>query len=129
MKTCTMCAETKDKEEFPTSKKLKDGKAQYCKVCKRERYRRSKKNTALKSMYGITLEEYDTMRVVQDHRCLICNDHELEVAAKHKTLYVDHCHTTGKVRGLLCHNCNIGLGNFRDNEERLLSAIEYLRSN
>lgn len=56
----------------------------------------------------------------QSGRCAICHD-QFE-----KRPHVDHCHTTGTVRGLLCHLCNVGLGAFRDNTKRLQSAIDYL---
>jgi hypothetical protein len=58
----------------------------------------------------------------QDHKCKICK----MKADLHNELCVDHCHKTGKVRGLLCRQCNTGLGNFRDNTELLKSAIKYL---
>lgn len=68
--------------------------------------------------YGLTLEQFDQMLTEQHGRCLICR--------KTESLVVDHCHTTGKVRGLLCNLCNTALGSFRDSPEILTSAIEYL---
>ncbi|NJS14058.1 MAG: hypothetical protein HC788_04880 [Sphingopyxis sp.] len=58
----------------------------------------------------------------QDWRCLICD----EMTSR---LYLDHCHSTGKIRGMLCLHCNSGLGSFRDDPERLSRAIEYLKAN
>jgi hypothetical protein len=76
----------------------------------------------LKREYQLTLEEFAVMEKAQGGRCLICNNPPPEG----KNLYVDHCHTTGKVRGLLCMKCNAGLGMFRDNLELLKSAMGYL---
>lgn len=78
----------------------------------------------LQLKYGITIEEYNQLLINQNYSCKICfkNKEELEEA-----LCVDHCHTTGKVRGLLCHSCNMGLGKFKDNKQLLLNAIEYIK--
>lgn len=78
--------------------------------------------------YGITLEEYDTMLMKQNDVCAICKNPE---TMKHKSgrfynLSIDHDHETGRVRGLLCRNCNVGLGNFADDILQLRSAISYL---
>lgn len=73
----------------------------------------------LKKVYGITSDEYNKMFEEQKGCCKICNDQT--------TLHVDHCHTTGKVRGLLCRHCNVGIGHFEDNINNLLKAIEYLK--
>lgn len=77
----------------------------------------------LKDSYGISLDDYDNMVKVQKGCCAICGIHQSELK---KRLFVDHCHTTGKVRKLLCHHCNLGLGGFRDNPSSLLKAIKYL---
>jgi hypothetical protein len=59
----------------------------------------------------------------QDNKCAICKSDNL----MHRTKWhVDHCHETGKIRGLLCTLCNVGLGSFKDNKEFLKCAIEYL---
>jgi len=64
----------------------------------------------------------------QNNLCLICKKPESgkNNAGDVKPLSVDHCHATGRVRGLLCNQCNAGLGNFKDNLESLRSAVEYL---
>lgn len=73
--------------------------------------------------YGITIENYNNMFELQDHRCGICKkDQDLLP----KKLCVDHCHKTGKVRGLLCDICNRMLGQARDNTDVLNNAIKYL---
>jgi hypothetical protein len=81
----------------------------------------------LRKTYGITLERYRQMFVDQDNKCAICGMDGFRICKDAKALLVvDHCHTTGKVRGLLCHNCNRGLGLFQDNSKYLRSAIEYI---
>ena len=72
--------------------------------------------------YGITLREYNNMLVKQNGVCAICEQ------SCTKELAVDHDHCTGKVRGLLCKNCNLGLGHFLDNTSYLNSAIKYLEA-
>lgn len=79
----------------------------------------------LMTKYGITLQDYYDMLGHQNHKCKICETPHIE--EKKKGLYVDHCHTTGNIRGLLCHNCNVGLGALRDSEDLMLKAIDYLK--
>ena len=69
-----------------------------------------RKNDALKVYYGISLEDYNTMLQNQNYRCAICNAES--PGHKHKYFCVDHDHQTNKVRGLLCHRCNRGMGFF-----------------
>lgn len=76
----------------------------------------------LKRKFGITPETYDLMLSAQGGRCAIC----AEKNEGPRAFAVDHNHQTGKVRGLLCHNCNIGLGNLKDSKHLLLLAIKYL---
>jgi hypothetical protein len=76
----------------------------------------------MKSKYGITLEDYNQMYDLQSGVCKICGQAE----TNGKRIAIDHNHITGKVRGLLCNHCNIGLGKFFDNPQLLQSAINYL---
>ena len=81
----------------------------------------------LERTYGITLDDYNAMLDDQDEVCLICKGEGFYMKEEHKLrLVVDHCHQTGKVRGLLCHNCNRGLGLFKDNSQALRDAADYL---
>ena len=79
--------------------------------------------------YGITQEIYNILLESQEFVCKICGKPEstLNNRGEVKPLSVDHCHSTGKVRGLLCHHCNVLLGRSLDNIEILYSAIEYLK--
>lgn len=66
------------------------------------------------------------MYEAQEGRCAVCGTSASETSGKGKRLQVDHCHTSGKIRGLLCDGCNRGLGSFKDDPARLGRAIEYL---
>ncbi len=90
------------------------------------------KNLELKKHFGITLEEYNRMKEAQRDSCAICGKPETTFDSKQqktRELSVDHCHTTGKIRGLLCAHCNHAIGKFKDNVELLQKAIDYLKEN
>lgn len=74
-----------------------------------------------KLLYGITLEDYDRMFEAQGGVCAICGEPPGE-----RKLHVDHKHGTKHIRGLLCGRCNIGIGQFRESEELMRKAIDYL---
>jgi len=76
----------------------------------------------LQNEYGITLEKYNEMFLTQGGKCAICEIHQQELG---KTLHVDHCHTTGKVRGLLCNHCNYRLS-VLENPDFMNKATQYL---
>ena len=85
-----------------------------------EKIRIFKRKDKLKK-YGLSLEEFEHMAKQQDNKCLICGG-----PGRNDLLCVDHDHITGQVRGLLCSNCNTGLGMFKDSIEVLKKALEYL---
>ena len=91
--------------------------------------------SALKSKYGITKDQYMALLEAQNYKCKICGLTSATQAAKSgrkrvpTALVVDHCHETGRIRGLLCSNCNSMLGMARDNPVTLLRAIQYLKGN
>jgi len=76
-----------------------------------------------KKLFNIDRDDYDRILKEQNNACIICHRHKDELGY---TLHIDHNHETGKFRGLLCYNCNAGLGNFRDNIDSLKNAINYL---
>ena len=83
----------------------------------------------LEKTFGITLEEYNRMHDAQDGKCAICGEPETAKRnGKTRWLAVDHCHDSGRVRGLLCGTCNPMIGYAKDNIEILEKAIAYLRS-
>ena len=84
------------------------------------------RKTKLRKHYNMTIEQYDSILKEQNNCCKICSTHESEF---NKRLAVDHCHTTGKIRGLLCMACNILLGKAKDNINTLNNAIDYLNNN
>ena len=94
----------------------------------RARNRLRVKDQNLRRNYGISLADYDAMLESQDGCCAICDEQENVVHSNGKKykLAIDHDHTTKKVRGLLCRQCNSGLGAFRDSTELLKKALEYL---
>lgn len=78
----------------------------------------------LKRLYGIDLEGYNKLLKEQDHRCYICNKHENEFKKK---LHVDHNHSTGEIRGLLCYNCNHNIVRKTTDPEIALKLYQYLQ--
>ena len=84
----------------------------------------------LMRIYKITYKDYLRMLDEQDNKCKICHGEGFCMAEHHRLkLVVDHCHSTGKVRGLLCHNCNRALGLLKDSSSSLKRAIGYLYNN
>jgi hypothetical protein len=79
----------------------------------------------LRTRYGLTLDDYKTMLAAQGGVCAICREPSTSAWG---SLHVDHDHDTGRVRGLLCEACNVGLGNFKDDPARLRAAAVYLES-
>lgn len=77
-----------------------------------------------KKVFGITANQHQEMLIKQDYKCKICGIHQSKLK---RILAVDHNHSSGKVRGLLCSHCNTGLGYFRDSIELLEKAINYLK--
>lgn len=131
MKYCVKCLETKPVEAFNRHAKSKDGRQAWCRECfaahrRLEKMRDTDKYRAihLLSNFGITPDEYNAMYQAQDGVCAICQ--QPETTAGKTFLAVDHDHKTGVIRGLLCGNCNKGLGYLRDDSALLARAINYL---
>ena len=122
-KYCSLCNTNKSIEEFEIHKSTKDGRRYCCRDCKKEvakKYRNPKKARELqfRKKYNITLDERNKLSKKQNGKCVICGSDE--------PLVIDHDHETGKIRGLLCNLCNVGLGSFKDNIDSLNNAIRYL---
>ena len=134
LKTCSTCGEKKDIESFPPNRKNKDGKNFKCRECynlyMRNWYIKNKEKHKKRvyssryainrraEKYGLTVEEINNLTKKYDGKCWLCRD-------KPGTS-IDHCHKTGKVRGVLCFDCNTGLGKLGDDVEGLQRAIKYL---
>lgn len=86
-----------------------------------EKQREVQRRYDLKRGYGMTHEDYDALLYRQNLGCAICGRRP-----EKRALAVDHCHETGRVRGLLCHKCNPGIGIFCDDPALLLKAADYL---
>lgn len=149
MKSCSVCYQTKPLEAFPFRNKALGERHAHCKDCQRvkrrlahERRKASGKERTyylarqerqrdnwLRLTYGISASEYDALYQAQGGVCAICGRAENGVHGRYGTvrrLAVDHDHATGRVRGLLCGNCNAAIGHLDDDPERLQRAIEYL---
>lgn len=85
-----------------------------------ERIRELQRRSKLRKQYGLSPERYEELAALG---CFIC---ERPDPPSHTSWSVDHCHETNLIRGLLCHNCNLGLGNFQDSAELLRKAAQYL---
>ena len=134
VKTCKHCESVKDDSCFYrffdkwTNKYYLSAR---CKPCHQE-YKQSNKNTPrnrkaekLQLRYALTYEQWEDMRYAENYRCMICGISEDEID---KRLDVDHCHKSGKVRGMLCNPCNTMLGHARDNLAILEAAVKYLKT-
>ena len=129
LKICKECGIEKNISDFYDRRKD-------CKDCKNAKARQWRKDNpenteqhlvrmrerAKERRYGITQEQFDKMLIDQDNKCGIC-DIEFKNT---KSTHIDHCHSTNKVRGLLCNGCNLALGQFNDNVDILNNAIKYL---
>jgi len=139
-KVCNICKETKDLSLFYRDKYSTDGFKQRCKICSNKSFlnwvnKNKEKDRERKSLwresnkerikalnlqynYGISLEDYNELLIRQNNKCALC-------PATTK-LVVDHCHKTGKIRGLLCGKCNKGLGMLGDTIETITKVLKYL---
>ena len=130
-KKCPKCGETKDETNWVFKDKEHKLFSSYCKDCDRvrktlsarERFKdpeRRKKENHRQRLWskGITQEQYNKMMQEANNSCQICSSTN--------NLVIDHCHSSQKVRGILCWSCNVALGHFKDSPEKLTSALDYL---
>ena len=129
-KKCFKCDEDLKLKNFYSRLNKKSGTKYYqskCIKCFNVYDYNSDKNFKLKKAYGITLNEYNDLLSKQEGKCMICqSDNNGFYRKKPRAFAVDHCHTTGKIRGLLCSDCNTGIGFLKDNIDLLNNAIKYL---
>lgn len=129
MKTCIICKESK--EDIAFRKKRGEGYSPRCDSCRAKcvaaTMRWHRKDPGRQKAYnqaynhGLTVKEYKALVTKQNGLCAICKEEPLD-----RALAVDHCHETDKIRGLLCMNCNTGLGKFKDSISLLQQALSYL---
>jgi hypothetical protein len=115
--TCSTCKIEKSKYDFYPDKRQSTGFRPQCKDCNR--------NTVLKKKFGITLQQYEDMLQSQNFGCAICQlqwSRSMDIR-----FHVDHNHSTGTVRGILCSNCNTALGLLKENESIFHRALQYLK--
>lgn len=125
MKKCSRCKLPKPKSEFWKDARQKDGLRCYCKVCAKKSY--PHRNAWRKSAYGVDDDWYNNKLKVQENVCAICGKKEtMKNAYGLRNLCIDHNHFSGQIRGLLCSNCNRGIGSFKEDTQALKKAIEYL---
>lgn len=144
-KICSTCKVDKTIDQYDLSGLKSDHRRNRCKLCQhayyesykvknkdklRDKWRKAsrkcynydkKKARELKRRYNITIDEYNKLYDAQHGKCCICGIDQ--------TLVVDHCHRTGKIRGLLCNGCNMAIGKLGDSVETLEKAIAYLKDN
>lgn len=132
-KYCGCCQTTKPVFEFAKNKAKKDGLQERCRLCRAEHHQKTKhlrlkptktqKRKWLMTSYGLTEDEFNNLLKQQNNKCAICGTSDWGKPSPS----IDHCHKTGKVRGLLCNNCNRGLGLLKDSKEIIQNAIKYLK--
>ena len=138
-KRCYRCKKTKLLKEFSPDEAVKDGFSPSCRKCQsvydKKKYLKNKKNpiwrenvrkashaAKIKHYFNLTIAKYDEMVELQDGVCAICGKIELSG----RRLSVDHDHSTGTIRQLLCRRCNMGIGQFSEDTQLLKQAIKYL---
>lgn len=146
-KACSKCGETKPTDAFWKDSRYRGGYQHQCKACKykvseewrkrnresvnakQREYQRANPDVArrswVKKKYGMTWDEYQSMVFTHDNRCGVCW-RTADEAEPGRLLSVDHCHETGRVRGLLCGGCNRALGLLQDDVLRIRKLAEYV---
>ena len=128
--SCSLLNEAKSYLENSFTKKVNFIPKRY--LNKKEYSLAKKENIRAKLLwldYKISLSDYNTLLQIQNNCCAICNTNNnffIKRLNSHKLLSVDHCHTTKNIRGLLCDNCNSGLGLFKDSLTNFINAINYI---
>jgi hypothetical protein len=146
MLDCNGCSQILPESAFYRDTRIKRGYHRKCKSCQKaaavssyEKNRDSvlarlkqnycptaERDKKLKHCYGISLQQYEEMLSSQNSKCLICGS--TDSCHNSGQFVVDHCHSTGTVRGLLCHHCNLLLGHAKDSTATLQAAINYLNN-
>jgi hypothetical protein len=124
-KACRTCRRRLPVEAFYKNTRHSNGLFLDCKACWKalpSQSREARTGAARRAKYGVSEQQYSSMLAAQGGRCALCDG---EPTAR--GLFVDHDHSTGAVRELLCHHCNVGLGHFADSAARLSRAVDYLK--
>lgn len=137
-KWCANCKQDVPIDQFHLDASRLSGRAFYCRKCVLSRrhldYHSDSKGrdrkwvSRLKKSYGITPAQYTAMETAQTGACAIYGRSETRQRnGRVRRLAVDHCHDTGRIRGLLCSDCNVGIGLFGDDPARIVAALDYVR--
>lgn len=143
---CSKCGIPQHPDNFYKHSASEEGLKGYCQQCSklrvRDHYRKNSvkileqkriynkenshksRNANLLRLYGLSLKDYDMLLLAQKGVCAICG--KPETSSKRKNLSVDHCHTTGKIRGLLCSPCNLAVGNVNESPEIARKLVSYI---
>lgn len=122
---CNGCDETKAIAEFSVDRSRRSGFKYTCRLCAHA----ARRAASFRNNYGITISQYEEMVMAQCGLCAVCNEPEtatLKKTGDTKRLAVHHNHDSGEVVALLCQNCNIGMGNLRDNPTYLRRAAQLM---
>lgn len=146
-KKCAMCKLLHPVSEFSPDVRMKSGLNSYCHDCRRLNARRRRASdpeharaisraaskrrrtpersraSQLKFRYGLSVEDYTALLESQNSCCAVCSTPQ---PGGMGSWHVDHCHDTGRIRGLLCSTCNVGIGMFKDSPDLLAAAVAYL---
>ena len=128
-KPCSKCGEDVPLDAFARNAHAKDGRRTICRNCTKrvdaERYKQSVRESLLEKRYGLSQSEYVELLDYQQGACALCRSRR--PGGRWDRFSVDHCHETGRVRGLLCYNCNRALGMLGDTPASLKKALEYVQ--
>lgn len=135
-KICPKCSKVKNLNDFCNNRSSRDGKCCYCSECKKSKdmpyYVKNKGKLELRRIsrvYKLSEKEYYALLFSQNEVCAICKKPEVGKSnngVEVKKLSIDHNHTTGKVRGLLCHKCNVTVGFIKESPELAIALANYL---
>lgn len=123
---CYLCRETRLHEDFFADPRTREGLSSRCRTCSVPHARKyvrpeRRRDSRLRATYGISEDEFERRATEQHGRCAICK-------REPKKLFVDHCHSTNRVRKLLCGNCNVALGMLREDPAVIRRAAAYVES-
>lgn len=138
---CSGCKKRKQLKSFSKDRSRKSGYRSLCRKCSSKHNKNYRINNRVKLLtymrswhrnnkgksFGISIEQYKTLKELQNNKCAICKNNETVVCkGKLRELSIDHNHMTGKVRGLLCYACNVSLGLLKENTQTLKQMILYI---
>lgn len=146
-KVCPRCSEHKPLDQYHRNRSHSSGYNVYCRPCAAEKQKNRKardpeyvarkgrewraknperaRDLLLRHHYGVEIGTYARMLAEQNGQCAICGITDPGLP-RYTRFHLDHCHDSKKIRGLLCHNCNVGLGHFFNSPDLLTKAIRYL---